>query len=378
LTKLKKLIYDFLELSKEMMMKVPGIIQLPPNRVWRTYLGGKTLDILEKKEDPSDNHYPEDWIASTTKANNKGRENCVGEGLSRIEQEGQEIFLKDLFAEFPEETLGAKHTHKYGANTQFLVKFLDSAVRLHIQCHPTAEFAKRYLNSPSGKTEAYVILKTREEVKNPYVYLGFQHLPSKEEFKNAIVQQNLDRILSCFEKIPVRPGEVFIVPGGLPHAIGEGVFMVEIMEPTDFVVRIEFERGGYVLPEEARFMERGVDFGLSMFQFDQRSVEEVRKQNFIQPKVIHRYNDSSNEYSLMDEQVSRCFRVKKICLAGRLIKKEESFYIGIVTQGAGTISTHDLTYEVRTGDKFFVPFQTDRVQIESQEGMEILIALPPE
>ena len=361
-----------------MMMKVPGIIQLAPNRVWRTYLGGKTLDILEKKEDPADNHYPEDWIASTTKANNKGRENCVGEGLSRIEQEGQEIFLKDLFAEFPEETLGAKHTHKYGANTQFLVKFLDSAVRLHIQCHPTAEFAKRYLNSPSGKTEAYVILKTREEVKNPYVYLGFQHLPPKEEFKNAIVQQNLDRILSCFEKIPVRPGEVFIVPGGLPHAIGEGVFMVEIMEPTDFVVRIEFERGGYVLPEEARFMERGVDFGLSMFQFDQRSVEEVRKQNFIQPKVIHRYNDSSNEYSLMDEQVSHCFRVKKLCLAGRLIKKEESFYIGIVTQGAGTISTHDLTHEVRTGDKFFVPFQTDRVQIESQEGMEILIALPPE
>ena len=359
-------------------MKVPGIIRLPPNRVWRTYLGGKTLDILEKKGDPADSHYPEDWIASTTKAKNKGRENCVGEGLSRIEQEGQEIFLKDLFAEFPEETLGAKHTHKYGANTQFLVKFLDSAIRLHLQCHPTAEFAKRYLNSPSGKTEAYVILKTREEVKNPYVYLGFQHLLSKEEFKNAIIQQNLDRILSCFEKIPVRPGEVFIVPGGLPHAIGEGVFMVEIMEPTDFAVRIEFERGGYILPEEARFMGRGVDFGLSMFQFDQRSIEEVRKQNFVQPKLIHRYNDSSNEYSLMDEQVSHCFKVKKLCLTGRLKKKEESFYIGIVTQGAGTISTHDLTHEVRTGDKFFVPFQTDRVQMESQEGMEILIALPPE
>ena len=154
--------------------------------------------------------------------------------------------------------------------------------------------------------------------------------------------------------------------------------MVEIMEPTDFAVRIEFERGGYVLPEEARFMGRGVDFGLSMFQFDQRSVEEVRKQNFVQPKLIHRYNDSSNEYSLMDEQVFHCFRVKKICLTGRLKKKEESFYIGIVTQGAGTISTYDLTLEVRMGDKFFVPFLTDRVQMESQEGMEILIALPPE
>jgi mannose-6-phosphate isomerase len=40
-----------------------------------------------------------------------------------------------------------------------------------------------------------------------------------------------------------------MVPGGMPHAIGEGVFMIEVMEPTDFAVRIEFERGGYVLPE---------------------------------------------------------------------------------------------------------------------------------
>ena len=137
---------------------------LPPNRVWRAYLGGKTLDVFEGRENPTDSHYPEDWIASTTKTNNKGRGNLEGEGLSRIELEGREMYLKDLFAEFPEETLGARHTQKYGANTQFLVKFLDSAIRLPIQCHPSAEFAKKYLNSPSGKTEAYIILKTRKEV----------------------------------------------------------------------------------------------------------------------------------------------------------------------------------------------------------------------
>ena len=35
--------------------------------------------------------------------------------------------------------------------------------------------------------------------------------------------------------------------------------------PTIAPVRIEFERGGYVLPAESRFMNRGIDFALSMF-----------------------------------------------------------------------------------------------------------------
>jgi mannose-6-phosphate isomerase len=358
-------------------MKISEIILLPPNRVWRTYLGGKTLDVLEKKENPADSHYPEDWIASTTRANNRGREDVSGEGLSRIERGGREIFLKDLFAEFPEETLGVRHFSKYGANTQFLVKFLDSSIRLHIQCHPTAEFARKYLNSPSGKTEAYIILRTREEVEHPYVYLGFQNPPAIGDFEKNILEQNIDGILSCFDKIPVSPGEVFIVPGGLPHAIGEGVFMVEIMEPTDFVARVEFERGGYVLPEEARFMGRGVGFALSMFHFGKVSVEEVRRKHFLTPKMIHQYNDFSFEYSLIDERVTPCFRVKKLILNGCVEKEEESFYIGIVTQGAGTISSHGLTFNVRRGDKFFIPFQTERVQLDSQEGMEILVALPP-
>ena len=201
--------------------------------------------------------------------------------------------------------------------------------------------------------------------------------PGFEEFKQAILQQDVKRILSCFEKIPVKPGEVFIVPGGIPHAIGEGIFMVEIMEPTDFAVRIEFERGGYVLPEEARFMGRGVDFALSMFNFDKMSIEEVRKKNFLRPKLIRRYNDAGVEYSLIDEEATRCFRVKRLDVVGALETKEKSFYVGIVTRGNGKVSCAGLTRDIRTGEKFFVPFQTDQVRLESREGMEILLVLPP-
>ena len=145
-------------------MIIPHIIKLPPNRVWRTYKGGKTLDELEGRAVAVDSHFPEDWIASTTIAANIGREYLINEGLTLVNINNESILLKTLLELFPEEILGREHFKKYGANMQFLTKYLDSAVRLHIQAHPTIKFAKKYLNSNSGKTEAYVILNIREEV----------------------------------------------------------------------------------------------------------------------------------------------------------------------------------------------------------------------
>ena len=43
------------------------------------------------------------------------------------------------------------------------------------------------------------------------------------------------------------------IAGGFPHALGEGVFMVEVQGPTDFAVRCEFDRAGYVLRRYEKF-----------------------------------------------------------------------------------------------------------------------------
>ena len=358
-------------------MKIPDILFLESNRVWRTYPGGMRLDQMEGKENPTDTHFPEDWIGSTTRAVNKGREHHTEEGLSRVRIAGETMTLKSLCEKEPEALLGPQHYEKYGASTRFLLKFLDSAIRLHIQCHPTIPFAKKHLNSNAGKTEAYIILSIREEVKEPYIYMGFQHPPEKEEFRQMIENQDTEAILACFEKIPIKPGDVFIVPGGMPHAIGEGVFMIEVMEPTDFVVRIEFERGGYILPEESRFMNRGIDFALSMFSYNPSPVESIREHFFCDPHLLLTENKSS-EYALIDKHRTSCFRVNRIEVRDRYVKASESFYIGIVSRGSGTISVGNQSYPVKEGSKFFVPFQTGPITFESAGFMEIIATFPPE
>jgi len=357
-------------------MTIPKILFLEPNRVWRTYPGGMKLDQMEELESPEDNHFPEDWIGSTTRAVNKGREHLKEEGLSKVSIAGESVTLKSLCENEPQALLGARHFARYGANTQFLLKFLDSAIRLHIQCHPTISFAKEYLNSNSGKTEAYIILGIREEVKEPYIFMGFQNPPEKEAFRRIIESQDSEALLACFEKIPIKPGDVFIVPGGMPHAIGEGVFMIEIMEPTDFAVRIEFERGGYVLPEESRFMNRGIDFALSMFSYEPSPVDAIRERYFCEPRVLNIQNQST-EYALIDENKTQCFSVNRIEIRDRYVKESDSFYIGIVSKGSGTIVIDRQTYPVKEGARFFVPFQTGSVIFESGSSMEIITSFPP-
>ena len=159
-------------------------------------------------------------------------------------------FIHDVHAQL--DTIARSGGEQARELAERLAAPLDSAIRLHLQVHPNSAFARRFLGSPSGKTEAYHVLATRPEVAQPYIYLGFQRPPSRDALRRMIESQDIAALEACFDKIPVRPGETYLVPGGVPHALGEGLFLVEIQEPTDLVVRFEFERAGYVLPGSAR------------------------------------------------------------------------------------------------------------------------------
>ena len=251
------------------------ILRLPPNRVWRTYSGGLMLDRMEGRAAPADGPFPEDWLGSTVRAINPNRDaHHRRSGARDVSPAAKRCWPISSHAD-PEYFLGAAHVERFGTNPMVLVKYLDSAVRLPFQVHPTVEFSRRHLNAESGKTEAYYILSTRPEVTEPYIYLGFQHPPTREELRRMIVEQDIAAMERCFEKIPVKPGDVYVVSGGLPHAIGGGVLMVEVMEPTDFVARVEFNVAGRVIPESARFMNRDVDFALDMFSL--RAAAGIRR-----------------------------------------------------------------------------------------------------
>ena len=351
------------------------ILRLLPNRVWRTYSGGLMLDRMEGRPEPADGPFPEDWLGSTVRAINPNRD-VKDEGLARVTSSGGDAVLADLVAADPEYFLGAAHVARFGTNPMVLVKYLDSAVRLPFQVHPTVEFSRRHLDAESGKTEAYYILSTRPDVAEPYIYLGFQHPPMREELRRMIVEQDIAAMERCFEKIPVTPGDVYVVSGGLPHAIGGGVLMVEVMEPTDFVARVEFTVAGRVIPESARFMNRDVDFALDMFSFEPLPASAVQSTWHCHPRTIDR-NATLHREALVDGRVTDRFSVLRTTLKGRSPWRARGFTVLLVVEGSCDIATAHETASLSLFDRIVVPHGVDALDITSQHGVVLLECLPP-
>jgi mannose-6-phosphate isomerase len=403
------------------------LIHLPANRVWRTYPGGRTLDELARLRGeplaggsvPADTHLAEDWIASTTRAVNPPQAYALPDpksqisdlksqisdlnsssppGISRV-RIGDSPTLHDfaaLLASDPAYFLGPDHARKYGPQPQLLVKFLDSGTRLHFQVHPTRDFARRVLGAPSGKTEAYHVLAVRDpapisnlksQISNAspapaaeatgYIYVGFQRPPDPARLRAWIVTQDLAAIEACFDRIPVRPGDTFIIPGGTPHALGAGVFMVEIQEPSDLVIRFEFERAGFVLPEASRFMHRDVDFGLTVFNFAPLPPAELDRRVRCSPRRIRTFDTHSWQEELIGPDRTDCFRVLKTHLRSPVVKDENAPVIAIVTEGTVLAEVAGRTSLLQTFDKVFLPAGLGPVRFTPQGPAALLECLPP-
>lgn len=178
-----------------------------------------------------EDHAPEDWVASATSVS--GSE---GTGLSTL-PDGRTA--TEAFAADPEAFFGRPQADRFGADPRLLVKLLDAGERLPVHCHPNREFARRHLDCPYGKTEAWVVVEVGSAEAE--VFLGFRDEVDQATLAGWVSAQDTTAMLRSMNPIPVGVGDAVLVPAGVPHAIGEGVLLVELQEPTDLSVLLEWE-----------------------------------------------------------------------------------------------------------------------------------------
>jgi mannose-6-phosphate isomerase len=341
----------------------PRILKLPENRVRRNYRGGAGIDRFKGRSPAVDTEQPEEWVASLTAARNPGLTPTEHEGISPVQlPSGATVLLTDLIAAHPQHYLG-RPSLPVGRNpTNFLFKILDAAMRLHVQAHPTRAFARSRLQAPFGKLETYVILAVRPDMAG-YIRLGFQKDISLSTWKRIVFEQDIDSMDDCFEKIPVAPGEVWLVPGGLPHAIGEGVTVLEIMEPSDLVVRCEFEREGIVVPPEARYMGQNPELAMDIFDMTARSPAVIRQNYCITPRALIE-NDTLLLNQLIGPEETDCFEVlRAVARRDTPLQLKHSFTGGVVVAGQGTIASGDDTITVEKGGTFLLAAAAGEVHL---------------
>ena len=73
------------------------------------------------------------------------------------------------------------------------------------------------------------------------MHLGFRGEVDAETLAGWVERQERARLLEALHVLPVASGDWVFVPAGLPQAIGEGVFVVELQEPSDLSVLLEWD-----------------------------------------------------------------------------------------------------------------------------------------
>ena len=335
------------------------------NRVWRVYTGGKLF--ADFFGDPAeDSLYPEEWVCSSVHALN-GDNRDPNEGVSMVR--GTDIPFDKLLAEYPKEMLGNR------TELGVLVKMLDSAIRLPVQCHPDKAYSRKYLGSEHGKAESWVILDTRE---NACIYFGFKDKISKAEFERAVAASETDpaAMSGLLNRIPVKKGDVFFIGAKMIHAIGAGCFLLETQEPTDFTIQPEHWCGDIKLTPEQMYLGLNPDIALDCFNYDVAGDEAVALGRKI-PKVLSDTGKVRDEM-LISFDDTPCFAVRRLTLNGGEIANTECPAIYVVTEGTGEVRYPGGKATLKKGDYFFMPAGLrDQFTLASKERMEIVVCIPP-
>ena len=351
--------------------KGPSILPFAPNRVLRLYLGGYGIDKLCGKTPAEDTRYPENWIASVIEGNGRAY-HSPGHGISKILVDGSPVDFPGFLKEHAEMMLGAGPVEKYGPSPGVLVKFLDSAEQLPLQVHPTRADARKYLHSDYGKTEAWIVLSTRRiHGEEPYLLVGFNDRLDRGIFTRECLDGKFVHGGEMLNKIHVAPGDVIIIRGGVPHAIGPGVTMVEIMEPSDWVIIPEIECCGVQLNEKQRFMGIDPETAVSMTDFTPHTISEIREKFFPERKLLERQGNSMLT-SLISPEDCALFSACEVDVEGKFqFRNPDSFAIGAVVEGSLNFGGVVLPQ----GGNFFLPYAVKELEI-SGNGRVILIRPP--
>ena len=315
----------------------------------RFYAGGRQIAAF-RSSPAIDRNVPEDWVASATTLFGEAER-----GLSRLPD--GELFV-DAVRRDPTAWLGPEHVAVFGADTALLVKLLDAGQRLPVHAHPDVAFAAEHLGLTHGKTEAWVFLEPAT------VHLAFSREVGDDELARWVEDQDVGSMLGAMHTLPVARGDAVLVPAGMPHAIGRGAFLVELQEPTDLSILMEW--AGFDI-DGPNLGHLGLGFKTSLRAVDRRA--------WSQEQVEALRGARAGDTGDLLPAAAKFFRVERTRGATAWAP---GFAVLVVVAGSGhLVSGEGAALPVRTGHTLVVPFAAGPCRLEDGGALEVLRCRPP-
>ena len=333
---------------------------LPANQVPVYYAGG---DGIARFRGARTGDGPEDWVGSLSAlpAAILPAGADPDSGISRL---ADGTLLRDAVAADPRGWLGDELAATFGDEPGLLVKLLDAGERLPVHCHPDRATASTYLGSRFGKTEGWIIM---DAAPGAAIWLGFREGVQPDRMRKWIDGQDVDSMLAAMNRLEVHAGETYYLPAGTPHAIGPGVMLTELQEPTSFSIIADHSMFGL----DAAQATLGLGWDRAIACFDLAACTGARLDALRPPPVA--MADGSER--IFPSVAARFFQAYRHRVRGTTLLGTPSFSVLIVVGGAGELRFAGGSVPVASGTTWVVPFAAG--ELTAVGALEILRCVPP-
>jgi mannose-6-phosphate isomerase len=264
--------------------------------------------------------------------------------------------LEEIAEVYMDELLGESVYEKYGTEFPLLIKLIDAADKLSIQVHPDDRLAAERHHA-WGKTEMWYVIDAKP---GAVIYTGFRKKTTKEEYLDHLAGKRMEELINA---TPVKAGDVFFIPAGMVHAIGDGVLLAEIQQTSDVTYRIyDWDR----VDASGRPREMHTALALDAIDFSLDSNNLIRKEPELNKTVLL--------------AGSPWFHTSLIRFNRPVIKDyslTDSFIIYICTASMAVIEWMEHREEIREGETLLIPASADSVAIIPRETATLLEVYVP-
>lgn len=239
-----------------------------------------------------------------------------------------------------------------------LIKLIDASDRLSVQVHPSCEQAAAMHLSEPGKPEAWVVM---EADSGSRLYVGLKQGVTPQQLRTALLSGMVE---SCLHSFPARVGDCISVPTGTVHAIGEGVVLAEVQQPSDLTFRL-YDWGR--LDQHGRPRPLHVEEAFQCIDFDRGPVDPVS------PVPLR---DAA--YLCEDLLATPAFEIRRHTAADPFFIPEDGrFHVLLALDGAAELLAGSVATAMQRGSTVLLPARRDTATIHPRGGASLLDVFLP-
>ncbi len=219
-----------------------------------------------------------------------------------------------------------------GDRFPLLLKLIDAAAPLSVQVHPDDAYSLQN-EGELGKTEMWYVLDAKEGAKLVY---GLKEGHDAATMANAIENGKVEDELNY---VDVHEGDVFFIPSGLVHAIGEGIVIAELQQNSNITYRV-------------------YDYGRIGNDGKPRELHVAKSLDVIRPYSEEQISRLRFECGYDNETLAAC---KYFCAKKLDVAKERKLDVGcsfislLCLDGECDIVHSGISYKMKKGDSYFLP-----------------------